>query len=304
MTAWRRRPGKPPPAEREPISPDDIAWRIGAAGARPARPAPREPETEGEARGDRRRVAHAHPVVAGTAGRALLWRDASMVLFAVVAVMLVAQLVLPGLRGDRPGSSGGPGASHLVVLDVTGRPNGSGLPSIGPVVDPSLITGIEATPTPRATPRPTVRPTVRPASTPIPPTVPPPSEAPTGTPTPPPTPAPDPTPTPSPMPTAPTATAAPTPTADPTAGATPTPTPVPLPQASFNCTTSALLLEIACTDSSLDADSYAWDFGDGETSSAPSPQHTYALPGTYTVTLTVTNVSGFDVATQQVTVPG
>jgi hypothetical protein len=216
VTAWRRRPGKPPPAEREPISPDDIAWRIGAAGARPPRLAPREPGADGEARGDRRRVTHAHPVVAGTAGRVLLWRDASMVLFAVVAVMLVAQLVLPGLRGDGPGSSGGPGASHLVVLDVTGRP-GSGLPSIGPVVDPSLITGIEATPTPRAAPRPTARPTVRPVSTPIPPTVPPPSEAPTGTSTP--------TPTSDPTPTAPTATATPAPTADPTPTLDPSPTP-------------------------------------------------------------------------------
>jgi PKD repeat protein len=225
----------------------------------------------------------------------MLWRDASVVLLAVVAVALVAQLVLPGIRGDAPGASGGPDASHQVVLDVTGRPDGSGLPSIGPVVDPSLITGIEATPTPRPTPRPTARPTIRPGSTPIPPTAPPPSEAPTSAPTPTspplPTPTSDPTPTPTPSPS-------PTPT-DP-----PTPTPVPVPQASFNCTTSALSLEIACTDSSLDADSYAWDFGDGLTSSTPSPQHTYEAPDTYTVTLTVTNASGSDVATQQVTVPG
>ncbi|HEX4897455.1 MAG TPA: hypothetical protein VFV53_03750, partial [Candidatus Limnocylindrales bacterium] len=218
MTGWRRGPGKPSPAEREPISPDDIAWRIGAAGARPAHPAPRGPEHEAEARGERRRVAHAHPVVAGTAGRALLWRDASMVLLAVVAVMLVAQLVFPGLGGDGPGASGEPGASHLLVLDVTGRPDGSGLPSIGPVVDPSLIPGIEATPTPRANPRPTVRP----ASTPIPTTVPPPSAAATGTPTPPPTSGPTSTPTP-----APDATPAPTP--DPTPPPTPDPTPTPVP---------------------------------------------------------------------------
>ncbi len=43
--------------------------------------------------------------------------------------------------------------------------------------------------------------------------------------------------------------------------------------------------------------SYAWDFGDPgsgaeNTSTDPSPLHTYAQPGTYTVTLTVTDESG------------
>jgi len=35
--------------------------------------------------------------------------------------------------------------------------------------------------------------------------------------------------------------------------------------------------------------SYAWDFGDGTTSTLPQPVHTYAQPGTYTVTLMVTD---------------
>lgn len=34
---------------------------------------------------------------------------------------------------------------------------------------------------------------------------------------------------------------------------------------------------------------YAWDFGDGDTGSGVSPQHTYAAPGTYTVKLRVTD---------------
>jgi gliding motility-associated-like protein len=34
---------------------------------------------------------------------------------------------------------------------------------------------------------------------------------------------------------------------------------------------------------------WSWDFGDGNTSNAPSPTHIYASLGTYTVTLTVTN---------------
>ena len=38
--------------------------------------------------------------------------------------------------------------------------------------------------------------------------------------------------------------------------------------------------------------SYAWDFGDGNTSTVVNPTHTYAQNGTYTVTLTVTDNEG------------
>lgn len=37
---------------------------------------------------------------------------------------------------------------------------------------------------------------------------------------------------------------------------------------------------------------YAWDFGDGGTSSLEAPDHSYAVSGTYTVTLTVSNACG------------
>lgn len=48
---------------------------------------------------------------------------------------------------------------------------------------------------------------------------------------------------------------------------------------------------------------YAWDFGDGNTSTDEDPSNTYVLDGTYTVTLTVTNDNGCeDVITQSVTV--
>jgi PKD repeat protein len=49
--------------------------------------------------------------------------------------------------------------------------------------------------------------------------------------------------------------------------------------------------------------SYAWDFGDGGSSSAANPSHVYAAPGTYTVTLKVTDSGGVsDTATKSVTV--
>ncbi len=48
---------------------------------------------------------------------------------------------------------------------------------------------------------------------------------------------------------------------------------------------------------------YNWNFGDGGTSTAQNPTHTYAAPGTYNVTLTVTNATGCTgTITQTVTV--
>ncbi len=47
---------------------------------------------------------------------------------------------------------------------------------------------------------------------------------------------------------------------------------------------------------SFDADgsiaAFDWDFGDGSTGVGTQPQHTYAVPGDYTVTLTVTDANG------------
>jgi PKD repeat protein len=52
-------------------------------------------------------------------------------------------------------------------------------------------------------------------------------------------------------------------------------------------------LAVQFTDTSVDASSWSWDFGDGSpVSHAQNPQHTYASGGSYTVTLTTTNAIG------------
>ncbi|MCB0575636.1 MAG: PKD domain-containing protein, partial [Saprospiraceae bacterium] len=56
------------------------------------------------------------------------------------------------------------------------------------------------------------------------------------------------------------------------------------------------------TNGSVNATSYSWEFGDGSTSSAANPMHTYLTDGTYTVMLTATNNCGSVTFTQEVTI--
>ena len=56
-------------------------------------------------------------------------------------------------------------------------------------------------------------------------------------------------------------------------------------------------------NTSANATSLAWDFGDGQASTSANPVHVYATAGTYTVKLTVTNDCGTDIETQVLTVP-
>src|SRR6202035_4979061 len=59
----------------------------------------------------------------------------------------------------------------------------------------------------------------------------------------------------------------------------------------------------ASTDPDGSIASYAWSFGDGSTGSGATPSHVYGKPGTYTVTLTVTDSAGLGAtATQTVAV--
>jgi len=54
-------------------------------------------------------------------------------------------------------------------------------------------------------------------------------------------------------------------------------------------------LTVNFTDQSTDATGWDWTFGDGGTSTTQNPSHTYTTAGTYTVTLTASNVCGTDV---------
>ncbi len=56
------------------------------------------------------------------------------------------------------------------------------------------------------------------------------------------------------------------------------------------------------TQSAGESLTYAWDFGDGNTSTDASPSHTFASAGSYTIALTVSNVSGTDTAQHTITV--
>ncbi|HNG88934.1 MAG TPA: PKD domain-containing protein, partial [Saprospiraceae bacterium] len=88
-----------------------------------------------------------------------------------------------------------------------------------------------------------------------------------------------------------------------TSTSTSTVTVLPLPTPSFS-TLGGNGLTVSFTNSSTNATSYSWAFGDGNTSTQAAPMHTYAAPGTYTVTLTASNGCGSATSTQQVTVQG
>lgn len=73
-------------------------------------------------------------------------------------------------------------------------------------------------------------------------------------------------------------------------------------QFSFSSGTLLVNTPVQFTNSSVLADNYTWDFGDGSTSTESDPAHTYSLPGTYTVTLTANGGACTSITTQQITV--
>jgi PKD repeat protein len=75
-------------------------------------------------------------------------------------------------------------------------------------------------------------------------------------------------------------------------------TPPPLPVSEFTyLNASETTSLVSFTNTSTNATTYSWNFGDGFTSTLASPSHSYASAGTYTVTLTVTNSSGSSTST-------
>ncbi len=60
--------------------------------------------------------------------------------------------------------------------------------------------------------------------------------------------------------------------------------------------------DISFTNTSSDADSYLWDFGDGEESTEMNPTHFYNSPGNYTVTLTAKNDDGTNSTSKSLTI--
>jgi PKD repeat protein len=74
----------------------------------------------------------------------------------------------------------------------------------------------------------------------------------------------------------------------------------PLTTASFTSSTNGAM--VSFTNTSANATSYAWNFGDGGTSTQTNPSNSYANDGTYTVTLTATGPCGTATANQVVIV--
>ena len=68
----------------------------------------------------------------------------------------------------------------------------------------------------------------------------------------------------------------------------------PFPDAKFSYVVTGNGLTVEFTNESKDADSYAWEFGDGNNTTDVNPVHTYPDFGQYTVTLSASGTGGTD----------
>jgi PKD repeat protein len=59
---------------------------------------------------------------------------------------------------------------------------------------------------------------------------------------------------------------------------------------------------VTFTNTSQNATSYSWNFGDGSTSTATNPSHTFTTGGTFTVQLTATGTGGSNTTSQTVNI--
>jgi PKD repeat protein len=80
--------------------------------------------------------------------------------------------------------------------------------------------------------------------------------------------------------------------------------PKPTPSAGFTVSkdTSVVDEELQFTNTSTNATSFAWSFGDGNTSSEPSPKHTYTTSNVFVVTLSATGAGGTELFTKNIRV--
>ena len=76
----------------------------------------------------------------------------------------------------------------------------------------------------------------------------------------------------------------------------------PNPQAAFTANGNLGDAVVQFGNTSTDASSYQWFFGDDSESTEENPSHTYEADGTYTVTLVANNACGSDTTTQEVTI--
>lgn len=74
----------------------------------------------------------------------------------------------------------------------------------------------------------------------------------------------------------------------------------PAPSASFSTQINAS--DVQFSNNSLNADSYLWNFGDGNTSTEGNPWHHYTTVGNKTITLTATSACGNNTSTQNINI--
>ena len=72
--------------------------------------------------------------------------------------------------------------------------------------------------------------------------------------------------------------------------------PIPLPVAGFDGVSTGKTVKF--TNTTLTGVSYAWDFGDGTSSTEKDPSHTYKANGSFIVKMTATNTSGTNISSK------
>ena len=73
---------------------------------------------------------------------------------------------------------------------------------------------------------------------------------------------------------------------------------------SYKCDDCRIGDTVQFTSSSSKAETFDWDFGDGNSSQEENPEHVYTVMGTYTVQLTVSNEDGSDDLSKSVSIKG